>query len=325
MSQASPRIFQQSGSLAEETHRNVCSVILRRAPHEIFTLRGGRCALVAQNASSVQDLLALGECGDRSCGCSRTNRPWVRPAFYTEISERCKNSEMRGAPIRYLSVGSGALLSDLSVVCTLMDAGITVESITVVDSEYATGMHDAALAQLAAFVAPAPIVAFSSTAALAEACLNGSHLRATVFAHIDASHVARRESRSLAVAALAAGGFAFRLNNKGAVTDATMDCWRRRSDDGATLELALRRQRELLAERPPPDADARRFLLSDDDCDALLETIVGAWPLTAEWSAARLPSSWFDVEVESSDGDATTSTTSWPVSEAQAAQPPPSG
>ena len=92
---------------------------------------------------------ALGECADVTCGCNRLKRPKVRQRFrdgvVAAITEALSisdasitaaqasggggGSSKQGAralqtPVRYVTLGSGLLLTDFEILCGLVDQGL---------------------------------------------------------------------------------------------------------------------------------------------------------------------------------------------------------
>ena len=108
---------------------------------------------------------ALGECADDMCSCNRLKRPKVRQSFRdgvvaavtealssTEASAARSSSSSSGVgsggdsggqsassirkPVRYVTLGSGLLLTDFEILCGLVDQGLRIGSVVAVDTEY---------------------------------------------------------------------------------------------------------------------------------------------------------------------------------------------
>ena len=115
---------------------------------------------------------SLGECGDESCSCNRLTCPTVRPKF-REFVVRQVMGRLGGTPVRYASLAAGLLLTDVEILCGLVEAGAKIESIMLVDSAYIprrpvynVERYNLALTELAAFFVPAMCAAFYSTQSL---------------------------------------------------------------------------------------------------------------------------------------------------------------
>ena len=79
----------------------------------------------------------LGECADAKCGCYRLGRPDVRHRFREFVCERtAEELRGRGGVVRYVTVGSGQLLTDWEILSGLERRGLTIESIVAVDKAY---------------------------------------------------------------------------------------------------------------------------------------------------------------------------------------------
>ena len=141
----------------------------------------------------------------------------------------------------------------------------------------------AALTELAAFIAPARVVAYPSTLVLAAAVLQQREPLAHVLVHADAAKITRRESRSLAAQAVEEGGLAFRLTNRGPRKAAILDCWRHRV--AAPTSTAAAFQRARAGVRPEEQ------IFQPAESDALLDTLMDAVPIVKD------PSSTFAAEL----------------------------
>ena len=216
---------------------------LRAARRSLLDGRSGMFQLADSRVSLAPDgpahlvLSALSECGEMDCACCRARDPRARPFFRRGVVRRFAIHHA-GSPLRYCSVGAGLLLSDAEILSGLIeDAGATVESVELVDSEDlydgSAAAHDA-LRQLAAFVAPASVRAYTSMEALvsrAEEEGRGINLLVACDAGTDVSRAFKRT----ASAVLCDGGLALTLMN-GGDRGVTMRGWRRLP--GATPSVA---------------------------------------------------------------------------------------
>ena len=128
--------------------------------------------------------------------------------------------------IRYVTVGSGSLLTDWEILCSLNANGLTqIESIIAIDtlydessdSDHAPGSIEA-IKQLSEFVGPSTrVLSFGSLSAYEDACRLEPHVygNATTFIHCDAGTVTSESVRTAAAAALLQGGHLFSLSNLG--------------------------------------------------------------------------------------------------------------
>ena len=318
---AGPWDFSQAAGLDEDTRSRIRNVLLTGSASDNFCLRGGEVSLMDRDPC-MSKLLSLSECADGDCGCFRLTKPWVRASMARCVAQ-CAAAASSGT-VRYLSVGCGMLLTDLEVLCALQAAGGTIESATFVDEGLgvsasvptpnpgiarqlasSAGLADhlpsqryppaarldslqtsklqAALSEVAAFLAPARVVAYSSTAALATALLAEREASYDVLVHVDAALISRRESRSLASLGLRDGGVAVRLVNHGARQAATLDIWRRKLGAAQHGAVALGRARSAMQA-----AQAAPHVLPPPDTDALLDTLVDAWPVLKDGSALAI-------------------------------------
>ena len=165
----------------------------------------------------------LCECGDATCGTYRLKRPGVRRSFRELVSGKTSEALLgSGRGVRYVSIGSGGVLFDFELLSQMRRAGLRIETITLVDTAYGPARpgessHKAAIAQLAAFFAPARVHTFELLESLRAAASHdpSAFSQQTTFVACDASSVNDDEIRSTAAACLADGGLAFRLNNLG--------------------------------------------------------------------------------------------------------------
>ena len=199
----------------------------RFPPKQGFEIRDGHVRIKSGSHPAFAWASKLGECGDAKCACFRLWRPDVRRRFVKasvaltleqfgqkNLHESIHSSQARGGSIRYVTVGSGQLLSDFLLLCALVDAGMTIESIIAVDRTYespdeavtaratiSAASEDrppskedleaasAAVAQLAAFFYTAQLFTFSSLEQLRSAHTLDPYTygRATTFVHCDAA------------------------------------------------------------------------------------------------------------------------------------------
>jgi hypothetical protein len=110
----------------------------------------------------------LGECGDARCSCYRLSRPAARTRFRNMVVSRTAQLVQRSVPlweqlplptmaesqdtarVRYVSVGCGGLLTDFEILCGFVERGLSIESIVLCDTAYATGGYDSS-GHMAAF------------------------------------------------------------------------------------------------------------------------------------------------------------------------------
>lgn len=194
--------------------------IPRSSTHE---LRDGQVRL-RRSVPGFAFVDRLGECGDARCGCYRLFRPDVRQHFRdmvvaTTLSDFGRTGRRR---VRYVTVGSGSLLTDLEVLCALEHAGLVLESIVCIDTAYADGADDKpaadkALAQLGAFFAGTAVYAFGGLKRFVDACVLSPLLygHTTTFVHCDAGAVSIEDAKSAAVGCLVDEGNMFHLANLG--------------------------------------------------------------------------------------------------------------
>lgn len=196
---------------------------------------------------------AFGECADAKCGCYRLREPRVRARFRNlvvarTVAQLAASAEQAEEGVRYFSIGCGSLLTDVEILAGLREQGVPIAYVGLFDPDYKRGDgHQVRrlLAALAAFVAPARVVAYGSRFDLQAAAEEEPeiHGRATTVCKIDANDA---EVIGMAGRLLVEGGHAFQLSNDGR-TKAGRACWRRvapptgamlRSDDewGRLLE-----------------------------------------------------------------------------------------
>lgn len=123
-----------------------------------------RSRIVRLSRALRTKLPSLFECGDPRCACNRLLRPWARFLFKAQLVAEAFASHTKGGsppsslqPVHYVSIGSGALLSDIDVLCSLQDAGLAIASATFIDRAYRVpaSVGWQALAELAAFLCAA--------------------------------------------------------------------------------------------------------------------------------------------------------------------------
>jgi hypothetical protein len=194
-----------------------------------FCVDGDLCWLDAQRCDALLPLASLAECGHASCACSRVQFPSTRKRFREELVRRVAAAvELQALPsnIVYVGLGSGLLLGDLDVMMGLQEAGVTIEEAAFIDTDYREHCHSA-LAEVASYLSPARVVAFSSAADYAAARLRGLQPAAHCFVQIDVAELALTESLTLSTVALAKDGLGFVLANRHHSTLVPMVSWRR--------------------------------------------------------------------------------------------------
>ena len=119
----------------------------------------------------------LGECADSSCGCCRLGEPRVRSRFRNVVVARTAHQLVRTSneAARYASVACGRFLTDFEILCGLVEKGLSIERICVVDTLYQHTQPHELCRSLVAFFAPVRVIAFGSLnelekAAAAEPC-----------------------------------------------------------------------------------------------------------------------------------------------------------
>lgn len=216
------------------TRSQARKALLAEDQRDLFVPRARESVGLAPDSAPGRWLGALAECGDAACSCCRLNDPRSRPAFREHVV-RYALEAARGDPIRYVSLSSGLLLTDAEILSGIIEAGGALESITLVDSQYAAedflARHAPALAQLARFFAPAACLAYHSVRALETAAAATAHI---VIA-CDAGEAVTRSLPATASALLMPGGAALTMMNGGRFGSTTR-AWmrpRQRHDDGA--------------------------------------------------------------------------------------------
>lgn len=153
----------------------------------------------------------LAECGDLSCGCCRSQGT-ARKRFLRLVRDSLRAERVE--EIRYVSLGSGLLLSDAEVLATARHDGARIRSVAVIDPLYRHPTKEvaAALRDFTDFLG-VPVHAFGSSRSFVRArnALPFVFGQCSVFCHIDAA-VARRHVSEVRV--LVPGGLAFELCNE---------------------------------------------------------------------------------------------------------------
>ena len=162
-------------------------------PEETYEHRNGAVRYrLDWGPSKHWQLQAFGECGDTLCGCCRMAEGRIRQRYSQWVVERAGaalRSTASGTPrpVRLVTLGAGALLTDFEILLGLWMRGHQIESIVAIDvayppavavpsrpagllqascSTYAGGSsdgHAAALSAAATFFAPARVFSFNST------------------------------------------------------------------------------------------------------------------------------------------------------------------
>ena len=135
---------------------------------------------IARACAGFSWVSEFGECGDTRCGCYRLWRPDVRRRFRENVV-RCTVEQLGASgQVRYVTVGSGSLLTDFEILCALRASGLTIASIVAVDTCYDFGKEDGAapakaLRQLGEFFGPmCAVYAFASLERFTSACVRWS-------------------------------------------------------------------------------------------------------------------------------------------------------
>lgn len=205
-----------------------------------YEASGGFVRVKAARASPLGKWARLyGECADSSCGCYRLTNPKAREQFRNLVVRH--TLQQRGewdarvsdpiAPlddlesserpssfaVRYVSVGSGMLLTDFEILCGLQQKQLPIAEILVCDSAYrhVGRQYRTAFETLAAFFAPATVCAFDSLAALRKHAESNGRGTASTYVHCDAADVPDDQSKALAKTLLQSGGLTFQLINHG--------------------------------------------------------------------------------------------------------------
>lgn len=171
----------------------------------------------------------FGECGDASCGCYRLKQPSGRRRFRSLVAQRTDEAIRAEAAlvharqhlpgVRYVTIGSGGLLTDFEILLDLWTRGLRIDSIVAIDTAYkqTDNVEERALSALAIFFAPAKVFSFASSDDYVAACEAAPQLygEANVFVYCDAGAVPHEAWTKCACAALLPGYRAFELVNAG--------------------------------------------------------------------------------------------------------------
>ena len=97
----------------------------RRPRSDKHVLRGGMVRL-SPRLPAFNFVDKLGECGDARCGCYRLYRPDIRKHFRDVVSQTTLGQLSRSKlqRLRYVTVGSGSLLTDFEILCALDSLGV---------------------------------------------------------------------------------------------------------------------------------------------------------------------------------------------------------
>jgi len=97
----------------------------------------------------------IGECTDTNCACSRSKNPTARRGFTKHAVDALVELASDKQDVSYASLGCGFLGFDLVLVEALLEAGVALTAVHLVDKEYEPGspQHDAHRAALAQFAA----------------------------------------------------------------------------------------------------------------------------------------------------------------------------
>lgn len=170
----------------------------------------------------------FGECGCSGCGCFRLDRPMPRKRFRHLVVSRME-TELKGtsSPIRAVTIGSGALLTDFEILLGLWSRGLVVESVVAIDLAYSRKVDNLwrdeyveALDALAVFFSPCRLTSFGSSNEYVAACSRSPEVygRANLFLYCDAGAVPYETFKETASAALDDGALAFELANSGGLS-----------------------------------------------------------------------------------------------------------
>ena len=189
----------------------------------VFVAKGSSAIVLDECTTAGAWLRAMAECGEPGCACSRLSFPRVRPLFREIIAARAPRE------VRYVSLAAGQLLADADILCSLVGAGATIRSISLVDAGYARPSNQrdvAALNQLAALMHPARVTAYDSLGGYAEACAADGYERPNVLVANDPATPMALVFKRFASHALVEGGHAFLLLNGGDM-GASARAWRK--------------------------------------------------------------------------------------------------
>lgn len=219
---------------SEETRRAVRHQLLSAAAE--YEERGG---LVRPALALPQWTEPFGECPDHNCGCNRMREPRVRRRFRNLVVARTVRQLAAqtgvASSVRYVTVGCGNLLSDVEILSGLVERGVRIDYIALVDSGYRSlGTSLQLFRSVATFFHPARVLAFDCLGDLRQAARKEPevHARATTVCQIDANSVGTTDAKGLAARLLVPGqGQFFVLSNDGR-QQAGRECWRRTSDPG---------------------------------------------------------------------------------------------
>lgn len=254
-----------SSPTVDDSERARLYQIIQQPPPALYELRDsdGEVGMSSDALGPLFNCVChLKECGDATCSCNRLNGN-TRSRFRKLVVRRTCNALARKGctSIRYVTLGSGGLLTDFEILCALQQQGAVIESIVAADTVYEPGGEDfdeylSALRQIAEFFGPARVLAFPSAQAFCAACLKEPHRYggASALVWCDAADVEPATARESAEVALSFGGNAFALHNEGSRRAAKMHVFfRKRPPLAERLVHMLALMRRTRSSRAQPE------------------------------------------------------------------------
>lgn len=235
-----PMVFHQAANAQQDASSIAAArrALLASVEGELFVVRGqSQLGLLPSSAPGLW-LSALRECGDPTCSCFRLQLNHSRRRFVQFVTRQAL-ARFGAAPIQYVSLACGRLLTDAEILSGLIEGGATIASVTLVDSQYGHDVHGyaAVFEQLSRFFAPIPFIAFHSLRIQREhAVPNSAH----VLVACDAGEAISKGLRRTASALLTEGGLAATLMNGGRFGSTTR-AWVRQASDAATRQQQQQR------------------------------------------------------------------------------------
>ena len=138
--------FTSDATFTPEVSKRVLRTLLGQR-EDGYEKRGGFIRFV-DNPSISERVSAFGECASDTCGCNRLTRPMVRSSFRDGVLAALSatlapqglhmtTDGLVSPPwVRYVTLGSGLLLTDFEILCGLVERGFRIESIVAVDIAY---------------------------------------------------------------------------------------------------------------------------------------------------------------------------------------------
>lgn len=129
---------------------------LELSDEAVVSVRRRLCEMGWDNTSRA--LRAMGECREDGCGCSRHRNPAARDAFLEAAVGSIRQVSEGRSEVAIASLASGLLRFELLLVERLLEAGVPVTTVHVVDPLYDRGQRTSraqlnALAQFASWLA----------------------------------------------------------------------------------------------------------------------------------------------------------------------------